>query len=102
MLHTIQRRRLILGLPFWLGRLIGGASDIAGRITGGLLSGPVTRDQVKNLRRDNVVAEGAKGFADLGISPMATEAVLPQYLWRFRPSGQYAEIKNSAKNLRKI
>jgi NADH dehydrogenase len=28
-------------------------------------------------------------------------AVLPDYLWRFRPSGQYAAIKASARNLRK-
>ena len=28
-------------------------------------------------------------------------AVLPEYLWRYRPSGQYAAIKDSAKNLRK-
>jgi NADH dehydrogenase len=28
------------------------------------------------------------------------EAVLPDYLWRFRPSGQYDAIKDSAKNLK--
>jgi NADH dehydrogenase len=28
------------------------------------------------------------------------EAVLPDYLWRFRPSGQYDAIKQSARNLR--
>jgi NADH dehydrogenase len=28
------------------------------------------------------------------------EAVLPDYLWRFRPSGQYDAIKDSAQNLR--
>jgi hypothetical protein len=27
-------------------------------------------------------------------------AVLPDYLWRFRPSGQYDAIKESAKNMR--
>ena len=37
---------------------------------------------------------------DLGIVPTATEVVLPGYLWRFRPSGQYAAIKDSAKNLK--
>ena len=42
-----------------------------------------------------------KACADLGIQPTAMEAVLPEYLWRFRPSGQYAAIKDSAKNLRK-
>ena len=36
----------------------------------------------------------------LGITPTALSAVLPEYLWRFRPSGQYDAIKRSAKNLR--
>jgi hypothetical protein len=47
------------------------------------------------------VSAGAKGFADLGIEPTSMETVLPEYLWRYRPSGQYAAIKDSAKNLKK-
>jgi len=43
----------------------------------------------------------AKGFADLGISPVSAGSVLPDYLWKFRPSGQYDEMTNSARNLRK-
>ncbi len=39
-------------------------------------------------------------FADLGIEPTSLEAVLPDYLWRFRPDGQYDDIKRSASNLR--
>jgi NADH dehydrogenase len=61
----------------------------------------ITRDQVRNLRQDNVVAPDARTLADLGITATAMEAVLPEYLWRYRPSGQYAAIKESAKNLRK-
>jgi hypothetical protein len=61
----------------------------------------ITRDQVKSLATDNVVSPGARGLADLAITPTAMEAVLPEYLWRYRPSGQYAAIKDSAKNLRK-
>ena len=41
-----------------------------------------------------------KGLEDLGVKPTAMEAILPDYLWRFRPSGQYAAIKESAKKLR--
>ncbi len=67
-----------------------------GLITNGIL----TRDQVKSLASDNVVADGARGFGALGIRPTAMAAVLPEYLWRFRPSGQYDAIKNSARNLR--
>ena len=39
-------------------------------------------------------------FSDLGIKPTALEAVLPEYLWSFRDSGQYSDIKQSARNLR--
>jgi NADH dehydrogenase len=46
------------------------------------------------------VSDGARGFADIGITPTAMMAVLPDYLWRFRPSGQYDVIKESARNLR--
>ena len=60
----------------------------------------LTRDQVKSLRSDNVVAADAKGFGDLGIDPTSAKAVLPEYLWRFRPSGQYDAIKASARNLK--
>jgi uncharacterized protein YbjT (DUF2867 family) len=100
MLRHIRRRRLILNLPFWLGGAMGSAFDALGLLTGGLAPAPLTRDQVESLRTDNVVPEGAPGFAALGIDPVAMDSVLPDYLWRFRPSGQYAEIKDSARNLR--
>ena len=70
------------------------------KLTFGIAPVLVTRDQVKNLAIDNVVADDAKGFADLGIEPAAMGAILPDYLWRFRPTGQYDAIKESAKNLR--
>jgi NADH dehydrogenase len=60
----------------------------------------ITRDQVRNLASDNIVSASAKQFSDLGIRPTAMEAILPDYLWRFRPSGQYDAIKESARNLR--
>ena len=100
MLAVIRRRRLVLNIPFFAGAIMGTSFDILSAISGGLIKGPVTRDQVRSLAQDNVVSEGAKGLSDLGIKPTAMEAVLPSYLWRFRPSGQYDAIKESAKNLR--
>jgi NADH dehydrogenase len=101
MLGVINRRRLVIGLPFWAGRIMATLFDALQGVTLGLFhNGILTRDQLVSLRQDNVVSAGAKGFADLGIAPMAMEAVLPDYLWRFRPSGQYDAIKASAKNLR--
>jgi len=102
MLMVIQRRKWVMNLPFWLARIMGGGLDLVSTLTFGLFrNGMITLDQVKSLGVDNVVPAGARGFAELGIQPAAMDAVLPEYLWRYRPSGQYAAIKDSAKNLRK-
>jgi uncharacterized protein YbjT (DUF2867 family) len=102
MLAVIQRRRLVVNVPFFAASIMGAAFDFLQFVTGGLFNnGLITRDQVANLRVDNVVADGARGFADLGITPTSMDAVLPDYLWRYRASGQYAAITASAKNLRK-
>ncbi|MEM6757998.1 MAG: complex I NDUFA9 subunit family protein [Pseudomonadota bacterium] len=100
MLIVIRRRRLVLNVPFWAATIMGFGFDMLNKATLGLLPAQITRDQVRNLRRDNVVSDDAKGFDTLGISPTALDAVLPEYLWRFRPSGQYDAIKESAKNLK--
>ena len=102
MLAVIQRRRLVLGLPFWVGNLMATGFGALQVLSGGLIENKmITRDQVKLLAHDNVVSVGAKGLADLGIAATPYGAVLPEYLWRYRPAGQYAAIKNSAKQLRK-
>ena len=100
MLGIIRRRRLIVNTPFWMARIMASAFGIGRMLSFGLVKGPVTKDQVANLAIDNVVSEDAQGFDALGIHPTAMEAVLPDYLWRFRPSGQYDAIKESAKNLK--
>lgn len=100
MLDVIRRRRLVLNLPFFAARLMAAGFGLGKTISMGLLPAPITSDQVANLQRDNVVSADAKSFADLGIEPVALDAILPEYLWRFRPSGQYDAIKESAKNLR--
>jgi uncharacterized protein YbjT (DUF2867 family) len=101
MLAVIQRRRLVVNIPFGLARAMAFSFDLGRTVTGGLVKGPLTMDQVRNLAVDNVAGPNAQGFAALGISPTSMASVLPDYLWRFRPSGQYAAIKDSAKNLRK-
>ncbi len=100
MLQVIRRRRLIANIPFWMAAPMGGAFDLLQTVSLGLVPAQITADQVKSLRSDNVVTGTEKTFADLGIEPTAAEAVLPDYLWRFRPSGQYDAIKESARNLR--
>lgn len=101
MLGVIQRRRFIVNLPFWAGSFVGGMFGALQAATLGLFHNSIiTRDQVNALRIDNVVSPDAKGFAELGITPTSMDAVLAEYLWPYRPSGQYAAIKNSAKNLK--
>ena len=101
MLAVIQRRRPIVNIPTPVAGLMAFALDMVQAATGGLVKNTmITRDQVKSLQSDNIVAPGAKTLQDLGIEPTAIAAVLPEYMWSYRPSGQYAAIKDSAKNLR--
>jgi NADH dehydrogenase len=101
MLGVIRRRRFVLNVPFWMARVMAAGLDFLELASLRLFrNGTLTRDQVRQLARDNIVAEDARGFADLGITPVSMEAVLPDYLWRFRASGQYATMKDSARNLR--
>jgi NADH dehydrogenase len=77
-----ERKRLLLPLPFFVGTLKSYFLQ--------LLPDPLlTPDQMRMLKVDNVTREGALTLADLGITPDCTEAILPSYLWRFRPKGQY-------------
>jgi NADH dehydrogenase len=103
MLAVIQRRRLVINLPFWVGTTMATVLSAVSALTLGLFQNSIlTGDQVKSLRVDNVVAPGAKTLADLGITATSFAGVIPEYLWRYRPSGQYAAIKDSAKNLKKV
>lgn len=100
-LDVVMRRRLVVNMPFWLAGIGARVLGLAQFVTGGLFTNSIlTRDQLALLRHDNVVSPGARGFADLGIQPTSADAVIGDYLWRFRPSGQYDAIKQSAKNLR--
>lgn len=80
-LATIGRRRHLVPLPWRLAML-------QGRLGEFLPTPPITRDQVRLLRRDSVVAAGAPGLAELGIAPHAIEAIVPSYLARYRRPGR--------------
>lgn len=100
MLGVVRRRRLIVNMPFGVARLMATGFGIVRALSLGLIRGPVTKDQLIDLAIDNVVADDARGFDALDIRPTALEVVLPDYLWRFRHSGQFDAIKESAKNLK--
>ncbi|MGC9418402.1 MAG: complex I NDUFA9 subunit family protein [Rhodovulum sp.] len=102
MLEVIGRpNRIVLNLPLFVSAAMATVFDLLQRLTLELFKNTVlTRDQVTNLAIDNVVGEGMPGFAELGIKPTAMESVLPEYLWRYRPAGQFYDIRESAKRLR--
>lgn len=86
-LAITERQRMLVSLPFGLAKLQAAFLQFA---PGDL---KLTPDQVELLRTDNVVSEAAKSagltLEGLGITPDSLEGVTPQYLWRFRATGQF-------------
>jgi uncharacterized protein YbjT (DUF2867 family) len=86
-LATIDRRRMLVSLPFGLAKF----QALFLQFAPGALK--LTPDQVKLLQSDNVVSDAAKAsgltLEGMGIAPDSMEAIVPQYLWRFRAAGQF-------------
>ena len=86
-LATTDRNRMLVSLPFGLAKL----QALFLQFAPGALK--LTPDQVELLKSDNVVSDAAKSagltLQGLGVAPDSMEAVCPQYLWRFRPMGQF-------------
>jgi hypothetical protein len=81
-LQYSQRRRLLVPVPF-------AALAVGARVSGLLPNPPLTTDQLRLLKLDNVVAKGALKLADLGIVATSIDAVVPSYLARYRPGGLF-------------
>jgi uncharacterized protein YbjT (DUF2867 family) len=85
-LTTIERKRLLVPLPFFLAKMQATVFQYFPKP-------PLTPDQVELLRWDNVVSDAAKAEArtlqGLGIEPETIAAIVPSYLWRFRKTGQF-------------
>ncbi len=87
------RDRMYLRMPFWLAKL---AAFATVPLPNSLR--PITVDQVRMLKGDNVVSEAAKKegrtLAGLGIErPQAMASIVPAYLERFQAKGQYAHYR---------
>jgi len=85
-LTTIERKRLLVSLPFVMARAQAAFLQYFPKPM-------LTPDQVEMLRSDNVVSQAATSEArtlqGLGIDPSPIEAIVPSYLWRFRKTGQF-------------
>lgn len=84
--HT-KRKRALVSLPFWL-------AGLQARFLQLLPSPPLTVDQVRLLKSDSIVSQSAiaeaRTIEALDIKPVAMEAVIPAYLERFRPKGEFS------------
>ncbi len=94
-LKTIDRPRFKIPLPFFVARpmayITGAIWRFVPPFSWGLFGDPpLTGSQVEMLAKDNVVAPGAHTIAELGITQLeSVEAIVPSYLWRFRPYGEF-------------
>jgi len=94
-LKITRRKRVLLPLPWGVASLIG---KIGAFIP--FIDPPLTDDQVTLLKSDNVVSAEAttdkRTLAGIGIAPTNVEAILPTYLSRYRPHGQYSGAGSEA------
>jgi uncharacterized protein YbjT (DUF2867 family) len=88
------RSKPYLPMPFWLAKL---AAVMTVPLPNSLR--PLTVDQVRMLQADSIVSTKARDenrtLAGLGVSdPHTIASIVPGYLERFQPKGQYAHYKS--------
>ena len=87
------RKRRYASLPFWFAKLMALATwPLPNAVR------PMTVDQVRMLQSDNIVSDTARSegrtIEALGVSqPQATGAIVPAYLERFNPRGQFSHYR---------
>jgi len=90
LLSVTGRKRALVSMPFGLASLFGSVASLVPFITP-----PLTSDQVKLLKTDNVVSEEAQAegrtLDGLGIRPAQLEVVLRTYLVQYRQHGQFGK-----------
>lgn len=79
-LKQTRRDRKLVDIPMGVARFQAGIlQHVPGK--------PLTPDQLLMLSKDNVVAPGALGLADLGVTPTPVELIVPAYLSRYQAGG---------------
>ncbi|WP_051929120.1 complex I NDUFA9 subunit family protein [Thermopetrobacter sp. TC1] len=96
MLMVIRRRRMLVSVPFGVAKVMAWPAQF-------LPGPPLTPDQVKMLMRNNVVSDKARAegrtLEGIGIEPDGIEAVVPDYLVRYRPAGQFTIVQEALAEL---
>ena len=90
-LEVTGRKRALISMPFGLAALFAGIARLIP-----MIKRPLTTDQVKLLKTDNIVSDTAEAegrtLKGLGIRPTQLEVVLPTYLVQYRQHGQFSKI----------
>lgn len=88
MLKVTMRKNALVSIPFSIASLMGSVASLIP-----LINPPITVDQVRLLKRDNVVSNAAetegRTLKALDVTPTLLVSVLPSYLVQYRPHGQY-------------
>lgn len=83
-----KRKRMIFKMPEGLARVQATFFSV-------LPNPPLTNDQITSLKTDNIVGSDALALKDLGLNATAIDAVLPDYLDRYRAGGRFADKKRA-------
>ena len=94
-LETIGKKRFLAPVPWFASNIMGFGGELTGRLP--FVKPFLTRDQVENLKVDNIASEDMPGFEAFDIQPSTIEAIVPSYLGKYRKHGQFYE-KPSALN----
>lgn len=68
-------------------------AKIQGAFMGLLPKPPLTLDQVKSLKFDNIVKGNVLTLEDLGVNPTAMKTILPRYLACYKKGGRFSDKK---------
>lgn len=77
MKHYTGQKTSLIPIPFWMAK-------IQAFFMGILPNPPLTIDQVKSLKTDNVVSNNAMTLSDLNVKQTSIDTILPTYLGRFK------------------
>lgn len=87
MLTTIDKKRLLIPLPWFVANIVGAIGEFIGFLP--FVKPVLTRDQVESLKSDNVVSPDLPGLAELGIKGKTIEAIMPAHLEKYKKYGQF-------------
>ncbi len=87
-LKATSRKNPLVSIPFGIASLIGSVASLVP-----FVAPPITADQVRLLKKDNVVSKEAvaegRTLKDIGVAPTMVNSVIGSYLVQYRPHGQY-------------